>query len=196
LTGRVNAGCPSPTAPHRSAWQRPPRPLSSQSRTPRTEDHLGAGSTSAAPLINSPHVRRRTNGTGGFFLVSIWCSFRRSPSSRRRPIMFSGICRVLSWSSLCPDTNSRSRSAPASAAFRRAWRRPLDSITITPAARPSAVGQPEQGHRVSLVRSWRNSPPRDHRTPRSSASCRSARNRSDAISRELFHEQFSEIGSY
>jgi hypothetical protein len=35
-------------------------------------------------------VRRRTDGAGGFFLMSIRCSFRRSPSSRNLPIMFAG----------------------------------------------------------------------------------------------------------
>jgi hypothetical protein len=69
-------------------------------------------------------------------------------SSRR---ISGAICRVLSWSSLRPDTNSRSRSAPAIAALRRAWRRPTDSITTSPAARSfgDVVGQPEQGHRVA-----------------------------------------------
>jgi hypothetical protein len=52
-------------------------------------------------------VRRRTDGAGGFFLISIRCSFRRSPSSRNLPIMFAGISPALSGSSWCPDTNSR-----------------------------------------------------------------------------------------
>jgi hypothetical protein len=47
-------------------------------------------------------VRRRTEGAGGFFSMSIWCRFRRSLSSRDLP-MFDGICSALSESSWCPD---------------------------------------------------------------------------------------------
>ncbi len=45
--------------------------------------------------------------------------------------MFSGICRVLSWSSLCPDTNSARRRGGAAIRM--------------------AVGQPEEEHPVSLA---------------------------------------------
>jgi hypothetical protein len=40
------------------------------------------------PTLRLIAVPRRTEGAGGFFLISIWCSFRRSPSSRNLPIMF------------------------------------------------------------------------------------------------------------
>jgi hypothetical protein len=56
-----------------------------------------------------------------------------------------------SWSSLCPDTNSSSRSAPANAALRRAWSRPWDSITTTPAARPSGWRYVNQKRDTGLV---------------------------------------------
>jgi hypothetical protein len=58
---RVTAGCPSATAPHRSAWQKPPRPPALQSRTPRSRCYRGAGSTLAAQLIgrSQRYVRLR-----------------------------------------------------------------------------------------------------------------------------------------
>jgi hypothetical protein len=85
------------------------------------------------PTLRFAVARRRTDGAGGFLLVSIRCSFRRSPASRSLPIMFAGIWPALSWSSGCPHTNSSPRSAPASEALRRVWRMPWDSITTTPA---------------------------------------------------------------
>src|SRR5262249_46955802 len=71
-------------------------------------------------------------GAGGFLLISPRCNFRRSPSSRNLPIMFAGYLIGAERVKLCPDANSRSRSAPASAAFSRASRRPRNSITTTP----------------------------------------------------------------
>jgi hypothetical protein len=88
------------------------------------------------PTLRLVAIRRCTDGAGGFFLMSIRCRFRRSPRFRRRPSMLAGTWRALSGSSWCPDTNSSSRSAPASAALRRAWRRSSDSITTTLATRP------------------------------------------------------------
>jgi transposase len=42
------------------------------------------------PTVRFAAVRRRTDGAGGFFLISIRCSFWRSPSSRKLPIIFVG----------------------------------------------------------------------------------------------------------
>jgi hypothetical protein len=51
------------------------------------------------PTLRFTAVRRRTDGAGGFFLMSIRRSFRRSLSSRNLPIMFAGIWPALSGSS-------------------------------------------------------------------------------------------------
>jgi hypothetical protein len=106
------------------------------------------------PLSRDPHldVRRRTDGAGGFFLMSVPCNFRRSPSSRNLPIMLAGICSALTGSSWCPDENSSPLSVSAREAFRRACRRPRDSITThaSGAAVRMAVGQPEEFPRSGL----------------------------------------------
>jgi hypothetical protein len=44
----------------------------------------------------------RTDDAGGFFLVSILCNFRRSPSFSSRAMMLAGIWPALSRSSCCP----------------------------------------------------------------------------------------------
>jgi hypothetical protein len=59
--------------------------------------------------------------------------------------MFAEICSVLSGSSWCPDANSRSRSAPASAALRRAWR-------IEECSRVARLRRPPVGNRSPLKR--------------------------------------------
>jgi hypothetical protein len=86
-----------------------------QSSTPLAASHR-------FPTLRFVVVSRRTEGAGGFFLRSIRCSFRRSPSSRSLPIMFAGIWPALSGSSCSPDANSRPRSAPASDIAAAAWR--------------------------------------------------------------------------
>jgi hypothetical protein len=61
-------------------------------------------------------------------LMSVRCSFRRSPSLRNLLIMFAGIWPALFWSIWCLDANSSCRSAPASEALTapRRQRRRLD----------------------------------------------------------------------
>jgi hypothetical protein len=58
---------------------------------------LPAGHDAVALRLTA--VRRWTEGAGGFFLRSIRSSFWRSSPSRNLPIMFGGICSVLSGSS-------------------------------------------------------------------------------------------------
>jgi hypothetical protein len=86
------------------------------------------------PTIPFAVVRRHTDG---LLLEKHLVQFT---IIRSRPIMFLRICAALIVSSWCADTNSNPRSAPATEAIRRAWRRPWDSITIAPAARSRQDG--------------------------------------------------------
>jgi hypothetical protein len=47
------------------------------------------------PALRFAKVRRRADGAGGFFLINIRWSFRKSPLSGTLPIMFSEICAAL-----------------------------------------------------------------------------------------------------
>jgi hypothetical protein len=49
----------------------------------------------ANALLRANSQVRIADDAGGFFLISIWRSFRRSSPSRNLPIMFGGICSVL-----------------------------------------------------------------------------------------------------